>query len=82
MNNNNYLCIDFNDLEEKFMKICSNCGHENEDNAKFCVSCGNNVQTLAPSDTHIDFEPDDILPENFTSPDIIWKTIQTYGVNE
>lgn len=41
------------------MKICANCGHENEDNAKFCASCGNNVKTLEPSDTHVDFEPDD-----------------------
>ncbi len=45
-------------LEVNVMIICSNCGHENEDNAKFCGSCGFNVQNLASSDSHIDFEPD------------------------
>lgn len=40
------------------MKKCSNCGFENEDNAKFCGSCGFNIQTLSSSETHIDFEPD------------------------
>lgn len=30
----------------------------------------------------IDFDPDDILPENFVSVESIWKTIQKYGVEE
>ena len=40
------------------------------------------IVTMAENVFNIDFEPDDILPENFTSPDIIWKTIQKYGLNE
>lgn len=40
------------------MVLCSNCGCENEDNAKFCVSCGYNIQTLTESSTHMDFNPD------------------------
>lgn len=29
-----------------------------------------------------DFDPDDIMPENFSSPEAIWKTIQKYGVKD
>ena len=26
----------------------------------------------------IDFEPDDVLPENFASPEAIWKLVEKY----
>lgn len=30
----------------------------------------------------IDFDPEDILPENFSSPEAIWNTVQKYGVKD
>ena len=54
------------------MKICQRCGHENEENAKFCGICGQNLQNIEqpqktnqdektyqqPADNQIRQEPD------------------------
>ena len=40
------------------------------------------IVTMVESAFEIDFDPDDIMPENFSSPEAIWKTIQKYGVKD
>ena len=40
------------------------------------------IVSMAESAFEIDFDPDDIMPENFSSPEAIWKTIQKYGVKD
>lgn len=30
------------------MKVCSQCGTANNDSAKFCKGCGNNVESAQP----------------------------------
>ncbi len=39
------------------MKICPQCGNENQENAKFCKKCGNDLQNIAPSQPQMDFNP-------------------------
>ena len=38
------------------MKRCQNCGLENEDQAKFCSSCGSDLQNMKPA-SQFDFNP-------------------------
>ncbi|RAP51298.1 MAG: hypothetical protein BZ138_05495 [Methanosphaera sp. rholeuAM270] len=40
------------------MKRCQNCGYENEDRAKFCLSCGEKLQNENPGNSGLDFNPD------------------------
>ncbi len=40
------------------------------------------IVSMTESVFQIDFDPEDVLPENFSSPEAIWKTIQKYGVDE
>ena len=40
------------------------------------------IVAMVESAFEIDFDPDDIIPENFSSPEAIWKTIQKYGVKD
>ena len=40
------------------------------------------IVTMSESAFGIDFEPEDIIPENFASPEAIWSTIQKYGVED
>lgn len=56
------------------MKVCSNCGYQNEDNVKFCISCGNNLQNIVESESQVDFNPDNntyqqpVDDSNFNAP--------------
>ena len=34
---------------ERFMVVCTKCGAKNEEEAKYCVKCGVNLETGAPS---------------------------------
>lgn len=40
------------------MKICQKCGYENEDDSKFCISCGNTFQNVVQQNQNLDFNPD------------------------
>lgn len=42
------------------MKICSNCGHELNDEMEFCPNCGTNVNGISNETTDSNHEDDDI----------------------
>jgi len=39
------------------MKLCNHCGSKNEDGAKFCFSCGNEIEVNTVNQSQMDFNP-------------------------
>lgn len=64
------------------MKYCSNCGHRNDDNAKFCGDCGSPFHTSSQNSTSENFESGDSKSENVNPSSSILDGLNGYVGNK